>query len=236
MTSSWSLSHAGYSIFNTVRSQDIAFTVATGLLYSPLHREMPDSCDHRRAGSQRHGSTTHGELLSDMATPEHSVAPQPTLLGLPPELREIIFELALTEQDTIDIAARKGPSTWHPPPLLQTNRQLRTEALSIYFSRNSFALAARNRSDKGQMLCYRDERTMLCGWWLKKWLATLDRQATDALREVYVHDLCHSSAGAAMEAQDYYRWIAQSLGRPVAENVLHVKMGQGGSIGWFSGK
>ncbi|KAK7961820.1 uncharacterized protein PG986_002645 [Apiospora aurea] len=60
-------------------------------------------------------------------------------LSLPPELRNMIYYLALG-----DLKISYGPTTCTalaPPALTQTNRQARAETLSLYYSQNSFHFA-----------------------------------------------------------------------------------------------
>ncbi|KAK8075611.1 hypothetical protein PG997_010274 [Apiospora hydei] len=57
-------------------------------------------------------------------------------LSLPPELRNMVYYLALG-----DLRASYGPTTCTalaPPALTQTNRQVRAETLSLYYSQNRF--------------------------------------------------------------------------------------------------
>ena len=58
------------------------------------------------------------------------------LLSLPAELRNMIYNYALIEDDDIEI------HTSTPPPpqlvLLQVNRQMRNEAIKIYYTQNEF--------------------------------------------------------------------------------------------------
>lgn len=58
------------------------------------------------------------------------------LLGLPAELRNNIYRLALVEGEIITPAQGSMPSV---PPLLSTNRQIQAEAASIYVQENMFA-------------------------------------------------------------------------------------------------
>lgn len=60
---------------------------------------------------------------------------------LPQELRNEIYHLALIEEDTVQINTELH-RVWKAPPLLHTCRQIRTEALPIYFGNNAFASAA----------------------------------------------------------------------------------------------
>lgn len=65
---------------------------------------------------------------SSILPPSHS-----QLLSLPAELRNRIYEYALIEENEIAITA-----DLHVPALLQTSRQIRREARSLYFEKNTF--------------------------------------------------------------------------------------------------
>lgn len=61
---------------------------------------------------------------------------KPTFLGIAPELRSRIYYAALTQPELIDIstsAARRQPA------LLSVCRQIRNEAIGIYYTDNSFS-------------------------------------------------------------------------------------------------
>lgn len=67
------------------------------------------------------------------------------LSKLPPELRVMVYEFALLEEDTIFIYWPKGPvryngpvHDWTMPGILQVCRQIRTEAGPVYFGGNTF--------------------------------------------------------------------------------------------------
>ncbi|KAK5682811.1 hypothetical protein LTR17_027377 [Elasticomyces elasticus] len=75
----------------------------------------------------------------------------PTLLGLPPELRNRIFELALVQPFAISIGQsvnRRLPdrtiahdrAILQQPPLTCVNRQTRSEGLAIFYGQNSFLI------------------------------------------------------------------------------------------------
>ncbi|KAK5732640.1 hypothetical protein LTR17_010321 [Elasticomyces elasticus] len=63
---------------------------------------------------------------------------EPTLLGIPPEMRNRIFELVLVEKH----ANRLYEDTWGEhcirPDLLRTNRQIRDEATPVWYGANIF--------------------------------------------------------------------------------------------------
>ena len=60
------------------------------------------------------------------------------LLKLPAELRNRIYRTALVSSDALDVTDKPRPTE---PALLATCKQIRTEALGIYYSENSFLLS-----------------------------------------------------------------------------------------------
>ena len=69
------------------------------------------------------------------AAQENSKASEPSLLGLPAELRIRIYEFCLTGEDRIAVSA--GPEE---PGLLLVNRQIRKEARPIWYSGNMLCI------------------------------------------------------------------------------------------------
>jgi len=77
-------------------------------------------------------------------------------LKLPPELRNTIYEMALVEPEPI--ALSDGPRGWVSKDearvrlsgarLLRTCREIRSEALSIYFCRNRFIIGVYNNGER----------------------------------------------------------------------------------------
>lgn len=90
------------------------------------------------------GSTITGEHTSETTT----------ILTLPPELRNAIYEFAIVETRPVSIISIK-------PGLTQTSRQLRIESLSIYLQRNTFKANARAWPDMDN---------------LNQWLAPLEAE------------------------------------------------------------
>ena len=79
-----------------------------------------------------------------MAIPEKrpisATDPECKLLGLPAELRNRIYTLALVNDETFDITERHRTNVDRVEPgLLATCRQVRDEALSIFYGGNTFA-------------------------------------------------------------------------------------------------
>lgn len=69
---------------------------------------------------------------------------QSPLSILPPELRNRIYDLTLVENDNITTNVTPMYDTpsrlWKPPPILQSCRQLRAEALPVYYGSNTFVV------------------------------------------------------------------------------------------------
>lgn len=61
-------------------------------------------------------------------------------MGIPGELRNEIYRFALLENSMIKVS----PQSHSQPPLLWTNRQIRTEALTIFETENTFKVDAWN--------------------------------------------------------------------------------------------
>lgn len=72
-------------------------------------------------------------LQSHSTLPERSSNP---LLGLPAELRNRIYRFALIKPKSIDIDKIKWPT--HQPALLKTCKQIRREALGLFYFENRF--------------------------------------------------------------------------------------------------
>lgn len=69
---------------------------------------------------------------------------EPLLLKLPPELRNYIYELALVEPYTMDLEAEdvagRIAEVVLQPDLTRTCKQIRQEALPIFYGRNTFEI------------------------------------------------------------------------------------------------
>lgn len=91
-----------------------------------------------------------------------TAAQQSLLLSLPPELRNRIYELVLIDEEFIPLrqdsedtkaVTRAGQRVRKPlvettieePPLLQSCRQIRNEAIQIYYARNTFVCESTTR-------------------------------------------------------------------------------------------
>ncbi|KAK5730724.1 hypothetical protein LTR15_000662 [Elasticomyces elasticus] len=61
--------------------------------------------------------------------------PEPTLLGMPPEIRNRIYELSLVQDEPIRSHWRVCSAG---PALLRTNHQIALEATGIYYGANTF--------------------------------------------------------------------------------------------------
>lgn len=79
--------------------------------------------------------------------PRELVHEKASLLGLPSELRNQIYEYLLCDPEeetgpTIIIKRHppKDPTNWTEPPLLLTNKQLRHETSTLYYTSNNFLL------------------------------------------------------------------------------------------------
>ncbi|KAK0356105.1 hypothetical protein LTR91_009206 [Friedmanniomyces endolithicus] len=61
--------------------------------------------------------------------------PAPPLLKLPPELRNAIYSYVLVDPPEVLVTYH-----WRPPALLSMSKQIRREALKIYFAENIFRI------------------------------------------------------------------------------------------------
>ncbi|KAF2173479.1 hypothetical protein M409DRAFT_15760 [Zasmidium cellare ATCC 36951] len=86
------------------------------------------------------GPATQDEAQNSPETPpeETMTPPEPSLLGIPGELRNIIYRYALLQDTMIKVS----PATPSQPSLLWTTRQIRTEALPIFLAENTFKVDA----------------------------------------------------------------------------------------------
>ncbi|KAK4546928.1 hypothetical protein LTR36_001660 [Oleoguttula mirabilis] len=87
--------------------------------------------------------------VHDLVPALSEVAAPFCIMDLPPELRLLIFELALQSEDTITliststVAEQDGGDksrVTNPPPLTVASRMLRAEALPIYYAVNTFEM------------------------------------------------------------------------------------------------
>ena len=105
-----------------------------------------------------------------------------SLLSLPPELRNSIWNLVLKPSV---MWVYDSPSTVRkhaqPPPLLQVNRFLRAETLPIYYGQTDFQLEA-----TCSITCIKDKRQLIGRY--RKWLSSLSSEAVRNIRFVRFPD------------------------------------------------
>ncbi|KJX99841.1 hypothetical protein TI39_contig350g00031 [Zymoseptoria brevis] len=80
---------------------------------------------------------------------------EPTLLGIPPELRNTIYRLIMTTQNSQVTVTATG---YRRPPVLQTCKEIRSEALSLFYAEHSFTIRARNFDSSAASLWTRRSR------------------------------------------------------------------------------
>jgi len=83
----------------------------------------------------QHGNTSDPQIRT-VATAE-STGPQAGLFKLPAELRNLIYELVIIERRSVSIPPAED-RTHVKPGLLQVNREIRAEALPIYYGGTHF--------------------------------------------------------------------------------------------------
>ncbi|KAK4574877.1 hypothetical protein LTR86_001719 [Recurvomyces mirabilis] len=83
-------------------------------------------------------TTASAPLFAEIAPEVATATPSPpTLVTLPPELRNRIYELVLPVGQVIDILPAYNEAH-QSPPITCVNRQLRRETLPIYYGNNTF--------------------------------------------------------------------------------------------------
>ncbi|KAK4548845.1 hypothetical protein LTR36_008618 [Oleoguttula mirabilis] len=85
-----------------------------------------------------HAVKTPPEEAPRLPTPAPSAShgPEPTLLGMPPELRNQIYECTLPSDDGGYIKR----DNFSQPGLLRTNHQIRSETITMWYARNRFRI------------------------------------------------------------------------------------------------
>lgn len=73
-------------------------------------------------------------------------ADRPTLLTLPPELRNRIYSYAIAQDQPIKLLDQKDELEFKEPPLMRSCRTLRKEAGAVFYSENTFTVNCRLRT------------------------------------------------------------------------------------------
>lgn len=94
---------------------------------TPTPAKSPSTCPKRSTALK----SKPEQRLPDPSTPD-------LLLMLPPELRNIIYELVVVEKKAQNVYRYKHKPYWSQPGLLLTCKQVRQEALLIYYAGNVF--------------------------------------------------------------------------------------------------
>lgn len=112
-----------------------------------------------------------------------------SLLSLPSELRNTIYELVLVSEKRIKIYD-KANKDCRPPAVLQACHQLRHEAGAIYYGGNIFKIRAIwNDEAKEDQDVWFDS----CDSFFAQWLASIGPDSRAGLRKVHIHDTYHES-------------------------------------------
>ncbi|KAK0266213.1 hypothetical protein LTR91_003491 [Friedmanniomyces endolithicus] len=138
-------------------------------------------------------------------------APAPPLLRLPPELRNAIYSYVLVDPPEVLVT-----NHWRPPALLSMSKQVRREALKIYFAENIFridmyALIPGPLRETGYMSA------------LARWFRAMSTPGRDALKTVHIDDIFYRTQDEAKEALLYYTKGLAEAGCGVADGVLFVE-------------
>jgi len=138
-------------------------------------------------------------------------APTSPLLRLPPELRNAIYSYVLVDPPEVLVT-----NHWRPPALLSMSKQVRREALKIYFAENIFridmyALIPGPLRETGYMSA------------LARWFRAMSTPGRDALKTVHIDDIFYRTQDEAKEALSYYARGLTEAGCGVADGVLFVE-------------
>ncbi|KAK5125769.1 hypothetical protein LTR85_012045 [Meristemomyces frigidus] len=109
------------------------------------------STSERQANARRRAGKVVQSRSTTLWTPPLPGSSTPDLLmSLPAELRNRIYELAMSGE----ALCRVGTRAWAEPALLRTSTQVRSEALPVYYGNNLFSLHLDlNRSDAIAGMC-----------------------------------------------------------------------------------
>ena len=132
---------------------------------------------------------------------------------LPSELRMTIYELILIEPARIRITGRRGdPQVWRMPGLLQTCRQLRTEASPTYFQSNTFEVFPLSYSKRDRY----DELILITIWdMISEWLQGLENLHRPMLRSI-----CMDGTGYV---EDRFTSNVDNLARKLVHRTLGLE-------------
>ncbi|KAK0301115.1 hypothetical protein LTS00_000264 [Friedmanniomyces endolithicus] len=138
-------------------------------------------------------------------------APALPLLRLPPELRNAIYSYVLVDPPEVLVT-----NHWRPPALFSMSKQVRREALKIYFAENIFridmyALIPGPLRETGYMSA------------LARWFRPMSTPGRDALKTVHIDDIFYRTQDEAKEALMYYTKGLAEAGCGVADGVLFVE-------------
>ncbi|KAI6857261.1 hypothetical protein KC343_g12703 [Hortaea werneckii] len=120
------------------------------------------------------------------------------LLKLSPELRNWIYDEVLISERIVRLTDDMGKRTWSVPPLLQTCRWIRDEAMEMYYAQNSFLVGAvdvrdeefpSDRETYDFTLALQEE---VCRVMLARWLKALPDDARSSLKQIFISDHYHA--------------------------------------------
>ncbi|KAK5690078.1 hypothetical protein LTR97_012563 [Elasticomyces elasticus] len=109
----------------------------------------------------------HFVNISPTSSKAHCAMATPTLLGMPAEIRNEIFELALIKPFALNIGYNINRQTYDrtiarhrlilkQPPITLVNHQTRCEALAIFYGQNTFLIDNSNFNNSSDLLqCWR---------------------------------------------------------------------------------
>lgn len=140
--------------------------------------------------------------------------PRSRLLELPAEIRDLIFEFALTSDVPIvafrlDDYQRDSYVEATQPPLTRVSRQIRAESLSMFYSSNEIVLHTEEKKAKDTqrwLACIEPHLPLLeqLSLWLRYVTLTNDRHASNGCICV---SLQRAKGDATWRVQDEWKWI-----------------------------
>ena len=155
----------------------------------------------------------------------YSKAPRFRLLDLPAEIRDTIFEFALTSEKSVvafclDEYQRDSYQEATQPALTRVNRQIRQESLPIFYSCNDIVLHTDNskaNDTQRWLACIGANLANLrrLSLWLRYVTLTNDRSAANGALCI---SILRPKLESAWQVDDRWEWITVTRKPPVAES------------------
>ncbi|KAK0314161.1 hypothetical protein LTR73_004774 [Friedmanniomyces endolithicus] len=196
-------------------TRDKIRTIHLGLMYDRLEvaetgLEMFDDMLNEADCQVRRG-TISVQVFERSGLVEMEDAHTSPLLRLPPELRNAIYSYALVNPHEVLVTDH-----WRAPALLSTGKQVRREAVNIYFAENTFRI---------EMFTLISGPLREAGYMpaLARWFHAISTLGRAALKTVRIDDIFYRTHDEANEALLYYATGLAEAGCGVADGVLFVE-------------